>query len=62
MRGSEDGLIRYRKTNRDSELAGQAITEVQIPNSGHYPNEETPTELNRILLEHLQAAEDLGTS
>lgn len=58
VRGSADGLMNNletpRKASLDSELAGQAVTEIQIADCGHYPNEEAPEELNRILLEHLQ--------
>lgn len=66
IRGGEDGFVKERETpretSRDSELAGQEVTEIQIAHCGHYPNEEAPAELNRILLDHLQAVESPDTN
>lgn len=52
--GGWDGRVPVSAYAKDARGAGRPVTHVEIAESGHFPNEETPEALTSILLEHLE--------
>ncbi len=57
IRGGADGRIPATAYAHDTTHAGREVTQVEIPDAGHFPNEETPEELNALLIEYLAQAQ-----
>ena len=53
VRGAEDPRVCGACFAQDPTLAGSAVTHLEIPAAGHFPNEETPAQVTQILAGHL---------
>ncbi|WP_129587624.1 alpha/beta fold hydrolase [Actinomyces minihominis] len=53
VRGGRDGRINPQAYSGDTTFARRSVMHVEIPGAGHFPNEETPDEVTKILLDHL---------
>ena len=53
VRGAEDSRVGATAFGSDAALSGAAVAHVEIPRAGHFPYEETPAQVTRILVDHL---------
>ena len=53
VQGMQDGHVPPSSYVEDSALSGQVVLHLEITESGHFPNEEEPEAVSRILLDHM---------